>query len=351
MLRRVCALILLGFSLRTPGAERRFDFTDVKPGERPEGWLSLLAGHGRPSEWVIKMEDVPPSIAPFNAQARNINQQPVLTQINRDPEDERFPIVLFDSERFGDFTFRVRFKIAGGAIEQIAGVVFRAQDEKNFYVARVSALGKNLRFYKFVDGQRSTPLGPDLEIEKGRWYELMVAAEGNRIQIKLDGREVMPSLTDSSFAIGKIGLLTKSDSVAFFADPIVTYKPLESLANALVRETIERQPRLLNLRVYARSGGEPALRVVAAKEHQDLGLKAEDTDERVFKENRTYFGKTKESSIVTAALHDRNGEVAGVVKFYLRTYPGQTEAAAIARVLPTIAAMEKRVGAARDLTE
>ncbi len=351
MLKRFCLLGWLALTLNALGAEHRFDFTNVKPGQRPEGWVSLLAGRGRPAEWVIKMEDVPPLIAPFSDQARTFNQQPVFTQTSRDPEDERFPVTLFDGERYGNFTFKVRIKIAGGAVEQIGGIVFRAQDEKNFYVVRLSALGKNVRFYKFVDGQRSTPLGPDLDIEKGRWYELSVSGEGNRFQIMLDGKEVMPSLQDSSFAIGKVGLITKSDSVAYFADPVVTFKPLESLAAILVRETMERQSRLLNLRVYAPAGGDHALQVVAAKEQADLGTKADDTDQKVFHENRTYFEKTKSSSIVTAALHDRNGEVAGIVKFYLRTYPGQTEAAAVARVLPTIARMEQRVGAAKDLTE
>jgi hypothetical protein len=55
--------------------------------------------------------------------------------------------------------------------------------------------------------------------------------------------------------------------------------------------------------------------------------------------------------IVTAPLHDRNGETVGVVQFHLKPFPGQTEANAIARVLPIVRDMEMRVGAAKDLNE
>ena len=43
-----------------------------------------------------------------------------------------------------------------------AGVAFRYQDPKNYYVVRASALGGNVRFYKFVNGVRSDPLAADL---------------------------------------------------------------------------------------------------------------------------------------------------------------------------------------------
>jgi len=332
-------------------AERIFDLDATKLGTTPAGWSSHVAGKGKPGDWVIMNDEVPTSLTAFSDKAPKLNNRAVLAQTSRNPEDEHFPILLFNDEKFGDFTFTTRFKITGGAAEQMAGIVFRARDEQNFYVVRASALGGNVKFYKFVEGERSVPIGPDVPIEKGHWYELSVAAEGTRIIVKLDGRDIMPALNDNSFESGRIGFFTKSDATAVFADPKIVYQPLEKLSTILVRDTLQTQSRLLDLRVYVPQAGGQDLHVVAAKKKEDIGLKADETEQKVYKENQTYFAKTRNSAIVTAPLHDRNGEVAGVIKFFLKPYAGQTESATIARILPTIRRIEMRVGAAKDLVE
>ena len=45
------------------------------------------------------------------------------------------------------------------------------------------------------------------------------------------------------------------------------------------------------------------------------------------------------------------GEVLGVVRFALKPYAGQLEAATLARVLPILKDMEMKIGASRDLIE
>ena len=71
----------------------------------------------------------------------------------------------------------------------------------------------------------------------------------------------------------------------------------------------------------------------------------------MFAENQTYVGKTPDAAVVTAALHDRNGEVIGVMEFRLKPFPGQMESTTVARVLPTLRKLEGSIGGARELTE
>ena len=196
----------------------------------------------------------------------------MLAQTAPSNEDERFPQLINNSERYGDFTFSTRFQITGGSLEQIAGLVFRHQDPKNFYVVRASALGSNLRFYKFVDGERSAPIGPSIPFLKGKWYELSVRAEGNQIEVLLNGTNAFPTLTDKTFNAGHVGFITKSDTTALFADVSIRYRPLETLAATLVRQALEQQPRLLNLRLYGVSGNQKDLQCRAAKNSRDIGL-------------------------------------------------------------------------------
>ena len=67
--------------------------------------------------------------------------------------------------------------------------------------------------------------------------------------------------------------------------------------------------------------------------------------------NETYYGKSDHQILVTAPLRDRNGEAVGVVKFFLKPFAGQTEANAVARVLPTVRWMEAQLAASEGLSE
>src|SRR5208283_1555317 len=113
------------------------------------------------------------------------------------------------------------------------------QNASNFYVVRVSALGHNLKFYKVVDGVRSAPIGPPLDIAASTWHMLAVQCLGDQITCWLDGKPAMPTLNDSSFSTGKIGFWTKSDAVSYFGDTTIDYTPTVPAAQALVRDIMK----------------------------------------------------------------------------------------------------------------
>ncbi|MFM7805993.1 MAG: family 16 glycoside hydrolase [Verrucomicrobiota bacterium] len=351
MILRACAWLLLSTGLAF-GAERHFDFSSPKAGALPEGWTPELAGGGRPGEWKVVEVEMPSALEPLSPQARPLNRKPALAQTAPSAEDERFPMLIHTAERYGDFTFTARFRIEGGAFEQIAGLVFRHQDPKNFYVVRASALGGNLRFYKFVDGERSVPIGPAVPFRRGEWYELSVRAEGNQIEVFLNGTNALPTLTDNSFNAGHIGFITKSDTTAVFSDAGIRFRPLETLAASLVRQTLEQQSRLLDLRLYGPSGPGGALRCLAAKNPADVGREPSgETVRKVLLENQVYYGKTPQAAVVTAPLHDRNGDVVGVMEFHLKPFAGQIESTTVARVLPTLKKLESGITGTRGLTD
>ncbi|MFM7103510.1 MAG: hypothetical protein ACKO3N_20375 [Verrucomicrobiota bacterium] len=347
-------MVRIGLSLLAAwpgrGAERLLDFQDGVEGRMPPGWESVLAGQGAAPEWKLVYDAVPSAFQALSEQAPQVNRRGVLAQVSMDPTDERFPVAWWSGERFGDFTARLRLKLVAGKHEQLAGLVFRATDARNFYVARASALGNNVRFYKFVNGERSAPIGPDLPVESGRWHELTVRCEGNRIDISWNGRPAIPTLTDNSFVVGRIGVLTKSDTVAYFSDLRLEYRPLKTLADRLVEKVNREQPRLLDFRVYGRTSARPELHVMAAKAGE-VGRKAGGTEEKVWTENQAYFSKARDAAVVTAPLHDRNGEVLGVAQFVLKPYAGQMESVTIGKVLPWVRQLENLIGGSRDLTE
>lgn len=350
MLRLIFSCLAACLALPCEGIELSLDFAKANLNEPPPGFRSTVSGKGKPGDWRILLDEAPPLTGSSPAGAAT-NKRPVLAQLARDPADEHFPLLIYEPETFWDFALSARFKTVGGAVEQMAGIAFRIQDEQNYYVLRASSLGHTLKFYKVVDGQRGTLIGPQVELPNGVWQEITVECRGNTIRCSLNGQEAMPPLNDNSFSSGKIGFWTKSDSVSHFADLRITYAPRKILAQTVVEEAMTRYPRLIGLEVYASKGNPPAIVLIANSDSKNVGRTGRQAERDVIERNVTYYGKEKSSVSVTLPLHDRNGEAIAAVRVVMKSFPGQTEQNAIARAIPIVQTMETRVRSLKDLTE
>lgn len=351
MLRPILYPALILWAWPLGAAERLFDFNEVKLNEAPPGFLSTVSGSGKPGDWKIILDEAPSALPPLSPKAPTVNQRPVLAQLARDRTDEHFPLLTWQEETLGDFTFSTRFKLVGGEEEQMAGIAFHIQDERNYYYIRASALGSTFNFFKIVDGLRSAPIGVKVEISKGVWHEMAVECKGNQIRSWLDGKELFPPLGDTSFSEGKIGFWTKSDSVSYFADAKLTYTPKVTLAQTLVREALKKYPRLLGLKIFAGNSNQPVPQIIASTETKELGHPARQEELDVIEHSIIYYGKDNGCVLVTMPLHDGNGDTVAAVKLVMKSFPGQTEKNALARALPIVKQMETRVRSRNDLTQ
>ena len=332
-------------------AERRFDFAQFPLDKTPPGFKSILAGEGKPGEWKVIMDEVAPKLAPLTDKAPVLSKQAVLAQLSQDSSDNRFPILVFEEEKFADFTLTTRVKTVSGTNDRMAGIVFRLQDEKNFYVTRISSLDNTFRFYKVINGEISMLIGPKIPVPSGEWRELTVECSGNHIRCRLDGKELIPEMTDTSFSRGRIGFWTKSDSVSYFADTRITYHPIEVPAQVMVRETVKKYPRLLGLKVYVRGTEENTTRMVASKTESEMGQPGGKAEADVINQGQVYYGKDAGTVSVTMPLRDRNGDTMAAVRVVMRPFTGQTEQNAVARALPIVKEIQARVQSLQDLVD
>ena len=333
------------------GAELKIDFSNYSDDRAlTNDFHAALAGSGRPGDWQIVMDEVPSAFAPLSSNAPAVNHLPVLAQMDADPTDERFPMLVYDKETFKDFTLSTKFKIVSGALEQMAGLVFRFQNESNFYVVRASAIGHNLRFYKVVNGVRGDLVGPPMDISTGAWHSLAVQCQGNQITFYLDDKLVMPPLQDETFDSGKIGFWTKSDSLTHFGNTSVTYTPIVPMAQLLVQSTMEKEPRILGLRIYTldKNG---AARVIASKEAAEVGKLGSDDEMGAITNGAVFFGRGKGTVAVTMPLNDRNGDPVAAVHIQLKSFVGETRDNALIRARVIVQAMQSQILSAQDLTE
>lgn len=345
----VCVLAFPAWS-----AEKVFDFSAEPTNQPPRGFRSTLLGTGQPGDWRIVWDELPGLFNPVSPRSPVANKQRVLAQLSADQTEERYPMLVYEGEAFEDFTFTTSFKIVDGKTEQMAGVAFRIQDEKNYYYVRASALGTNIAFLKVANGQLVARTSANADIQMGKWYDLTLECKGLQVRALLNGREVL-LVTDTSgqaaFSKGKVGFWTKADSVSHFAHARITYTPHEPLAQTLLNEVLKKYPRLVGLKIVAPSNTNSAPRVLASHDPQEVGQPASAAESDVIAKGVIYYGKEKGVALVTLPLRDKNGDTIAAVRVAMKSFAGQTEQNAVARATPIIKQMELRVPTIRDLVD
>jgi hypothetical protein len=350
--RRLAACVVALAAVFTGlAAEKRFDLDADAVDRLPSGFRSALAGEGASPDWRVVEVPLETDGEVGSLREPVLRRERVVTQVSRDPTDERFPILIWEGERVGDFTWTARARVLEGMVAQMAGLVFRYQDERNFYVLRLSALGNTVRFYKVVDGVRSPPIGVDVPVSAGVWHELRVECRANQIRCWFNGRELFPALSDNSFTTGRIGLWTKSDSASQFKDLELLYRAEESLARRLVRQGMIDFSRLVGLELFAAEPGQEQVRLVASSDTVELGVPAGSIEAEVAKEGTIYYGKEKGVASVVLPVRDRNGDPVAALRVRMKSFTGQTRDNALARARPVADRFSAAIKAQRDLFE
>lgn len=176
-------------------------FDDVKPGEVPPGWTATKTGKGE-HKWAVVADDTAPSTP-------NVLKQ---------SGEATYPLALKDDTSLKDGFVEVKFKLVSGQEDQAGGVVWRAKDTDNYYIARANALEGNVRIYHFVKGKRTQFKGANLPVAANRWHTLRVNFAGNRFAVLFNDKELFSAEDDTFRDAGKVGVWTKADSVTLFDD-------------------------------------------------------------------------------------------------------------------------------------
>ena len=345
---------MLSLSLTALGTERDFGFSECPIDTTPSNFVSAVTGEGQPGNWKIVLDETPSAMPSRDPNAPALTKQAVLGQVSGMPINNYFPLLVYAGDSFDDFTFTTRFKIVGGGMAEMAGIVFRYQDPKNYYVLMASVLDQHFWFFKMVNGVRSDRLiGPHVDIAKGAWHQMSVHCEGNHINCLFDGKQIIPMITDNSFSSGKVGFWTKSDSVSYFTDPKLVYTPRKTLAQNMVSDTLKEFSKLEDMKIFAvRPGGSGPV-VVASKDEKDLNAPGKDVQRDVIHNGKSYFGKDRKDGTVTLTmpLRDRNGDPIAAVVLVMKSFPGETEDTAALKAKSIMKTIEPRATSLDDLLQ
>ena len=200
---------------RSPSATQgtmTWTFDSSSIGQPPAGFSFGRTGSGRPGRWVVRAAADAPS-------APN-----VLAQEDSDRTDYRFPVAVADGRSFGDVSVAVRCKPVSGRVDRACGLVWRYQDENNYYLTRANALEDNVCWYYVQNGRRVEVKRVHVPVRSGVWHSLRADMRGDHIEVYFNNQKLI-DVHDSRFtAPGWVGVWTKADSHTLFDN--LTVPPL-----------------------------------------------------------------------------------------------------------------------------
>ena len=177
------------------------NFDGVEDGSAPTGWTAAVTGTGDTRWTIVKDATAPSQPNAFKQSAQGT-----------------FPICFRNETKLKDGFVEVKFKAVSGEKDQAGGVIWRAQDKDNYYVARANVLEDNVTIYHTIKGKRVSFKNIDTKVAPGQWHTLRVDFTGDRFVVTFNGKQVITATDDKIKDGGQVGLWTKADSVTLFDD-------------------------------------------------------------------------------------------------------------------------------------
>jgi len=189
-------------SLITPTAlAETVNFDDATSGAAPPGWTATKTGKGE-AKWTIEKDDTAPS------------KPNVLKQSG----EATYPVCLKNGTSLKDGFVEVKFKPIAGKEDQAGGLVWRARDSDNYYIARANALEDNVTIYHTIKGKRTEKKRTNAKVASNQWHTLRVDFSGGHFTVAFDGKKAIEWDDQTFTEAGMVGVWTKADSVTLFDD-------------------------------------------------------------------------------------------------------------------------------------
>jgi hypothetical protein len=206
-------VLLLAGAGRVEEKTKALAFDKADLGKTPGGWKTPDTGKGAAGEWKVQADKTAPSKSGY-----------VLTQTASSPR-ALFNLCVAETPSVQDVELSVAFKALEGKVDQGGGVVWRYQDAKNYYVARMNPLEDNYRLYKVVAGVRKQlDTKEGLKAKAGEWHTISIRMVGDKIECSFDGKKLLTGKDDTFKSKGQVGLWSKADARTAFDS--LTVNPL-----------------------------------------------------------------------------------------------------------------------------
>ena len=195
------SMLLAATLLAAAPLRETVNFDRAEAGKPPSGWTATQTGTGH-AAWAVVRDDTAPS------------KPNVLKQSGQ----ATYPVCLKGDSSLKDGFVEVKFKTISGREDQAGGVVWRARDANNYYVARANALENNMTIYHTINGRRTEKKRASVKVAPNQWHTLRVDFQANHFTVSFNGQKALEWDDETLKDAGNVGVWTKADSVTEFDD-------------------------------------------------------------------------------------------------------------------------------------
>src|SRR5258705_4331406 len=151
MMRVLSTMVMTALVAGGAAFAETVNFDAAAPGAPPPGWTATQTGKGE-AKSTIEKDDTAPS------------KPNVLKQ----PGEATYPVCLKNGTSVKDGFVEVKFKAVSGKEDQAGGVIWRARDADNYYIARANALEDNVTIYHTINGKRTEKKRVKMKVAPGQ---------------------------------------------------------------------------------------------------------------------------------------------------------------------------------------
>jgi hypothetical protein len=198
--KKTTGLVVAALML-TAAAPETVNFDKADAGKPPSGWTATQTGTGQ-AKWAVVQDETAPS----------------KPNVLRQSGQATYPVCLKDDTSLKDGFVEVKFKAISGREDQAGGLVWRAKDANNYYIARANALEDNVTIYHTINGRRTEKKRASTKVAPNQWHTLRVDFQGTHFTVSFNGQRALEWDDDTFKDAGKVGVWTKADSVTLFDD-------------------------------------------------------------------------------------------------------------------------------------
>lgn len=193
------ALVVAAAAVTPSDTTRTFDAEAA--GRPPAGFTFHVVRHRATPHWIVERE----------------HANGFLAHRGETTGQAGFSLALLETDGRQDVSVSARVRLAGG--QRSGGLVWRVQDEENYYLARLDLDRQDIGLYRVTAGNRTRIDGEDdLELDPSAWHTLRVVQEEENIRVYLGGIRVLRARDRTFSRGGRAGLWCAGDAVAHFDD-------------------------------------------------------------------------------------------------------------------------------------
>jgi len=200
---------LMGSALGADLQKIAIDLAGDKAGARPSDFVSIASGVGNGGTWVVSEEAVSPTVFKVIAQTSS-----------SDRRTHHYALLIYQGGVFRNVDIAARVNLRAFTQEASAGIVLRYRDPGDYYALEASASSGSVTLYRFLDGKRDVERRVLMNVPVEKWQELRAICNESETNAYLNGAHLFKA-NISQFSKGRVGLWTRGDTLARFADIVL----------------------------------------------------------------------------------------------------------------------------------